>query len=201
MDPVIKLFREQLGVADTIPDTELPAVLTAKLAEARTTGKTEAETAHAAALSRVTTERDEAKAQAVAMSRNAPPAMPDENTQHLLMESIETQRDNAIRGGLKAHVAKSVVELLCPGGKPSPVALSRNGSDSRPLIFSLLKLLSDSPGGEPIDGKSKTGVQSAVPLSRTPAEGDTDTATVAADAKKQGEDWKKEQLAQRGITV
>lgn len=182
MDPIVKLFREQLGVADSIPDTDLPAVLTAKLAEAKTTGKTEADTAHAVALSRITTERDEAKAQATVAMGRAAPAMPDENTQLLLMESLAVRRDEAIRsGGITAHVATQLEALLCPGGKPSAVALSRNAGEPHPLAFRLFALLSENKPGEAKNG-AKTG-QQAVALARTTPVSDSPEQRTEAEAK------------------
>jgi hypothetical protein len=109
-------------------------------------------------IEKLQTTANEATTQLQTLSREIPDA-PDDNVLSLLSNSFATDREAAVlSGGVDSATANDLHNLLCPGGKPGTVALSRNGADITPLYTRFFKRLRDNKPVMP-NGRDQTGIQ------------------------------------------
>jgi hypothetical protein len=204
---LIKQFRETLAIAADVPDDKLPEIAAQKALSL------------SADASKLTTERDALKQQVTTLATerdakhqevlqlSADRKRPDDVMLSMFAENIATKREMAVKSGAVSEAeAKGFDALLAEAdGKPSVLALSACGPAKRPFGFQLWDAIAKL-GGNGI----RTGNQ--VPRGATPAEpnpylrlsadgNDEDEAKMVERTRKEAEEYRKRELAARGITA
>lgn len=189
-------LRKRLGAADTVPDDQLLTLADNRLAEldqqktAAEAAKTEAEGKATAAEGRIT-ELSRSRVQ-----------MPDENTLSLVMDSVESARDQAVRsGGISKATADRISALFLHNGKPTELALSRAGNSTRPIVKDIFTIMADN---KPVEMGERTNIQRLnrdLPDNQPNPDGDPNAANDEKQYKEafaQGEAEKKRRLEASG---
>lgn len=194
-------FRAKLGVAANVPDDQL-----ADLAAEKSIELTDKTIALSGDVTKLTGERDMAKAEAknkadevLALSADAP-KNPDAITLAMYSENISAKREAAINGGLSEAAAKKIDAIVRDSsGNPTALALSACGEAKKPMAFVLYDALAEIFKSD--EGNIRSGhmnrdkeIHQVALAAMNGTEKD-----LAAEGTAEGERYQKAQLAARGL--
>jgi hypothetical protein len=202
-----KQFREKLGIAADVPDDKLPDLAAQKALSL------------SADVSTITTERDtlkterdslkvdvEAKQQQLQLS--ADKKLPDPVMLSMFSENIATKRQLAIESGAISEAEVKAFDALLnqADGTPTVLALSACGTSKRPLGFQLWDALGKlGANGVRVGNKLPAGATPAEPNPYLRLSGDggneESESKMIERTRKDAEEYRKQQLAARGITA
>lgn len=195
-------LRAKFKLPDTAPEADVAEKAAAAALVDPPADQSAEVTRLSADVTKLTKERDDAKAEAqratLALSADKPKE-PDALTLSLTLDAFNTKREQAIASGVISEAgAKAIDAILLPGGKPSSVALalSGDGATARPLYVRLMDIIAANPGVKTNNPVPRPQGDGGLRLS---ADGNADPAKTVADAQAEALKWQQEQLRMRGL--
>jgi hypothetical protein len=161
-------------------------------------------------LNTIKTERDAAKAEVTAKSEqvlalSGDQKDPDDFSVRLITKAFKTERDQVIAAGVISPAGMDELDkMFYANGKPTRVALSLSAGSTEPMYSRLLEILKKFPGIRTDNGIARDATK-AEPNSYLRLSGDggqeESEAKMIERTRKEADEYRKQQLAARGISA